>query len=449
MLLNKSGGKPSPRPQGCFQEVRSSGLGVPPFGRKARRWGQACGTGLGPASWGRCPAGPGKSSSPASQRTARVIAIFFHLQETLASQNTKMISSIVISQLIDEHRSEANGAALPARGPVAQPQAPPAGPRLATPGGVSVHRAFALLPGRLEIQTPAETQGPETELPPREKPCRGPPKGFASITITARRLGPPARTLVWGAAGASLCARCQARDSLLEVPSALAAGADPCRHEGTSTCTELSRSSSAMRLEPPEAHARPSEGECWVRSVDGGGARGAPGATQPGSGPLLFSSCVHLQVSQQSPNSIYYLDRSLAVPIEPPQPAGPKVHRSVLSLHLSCSSHGLTAGGADGTAMGGGPGSGHLRELPRESPSLLGPPGSVLKRHPSLAQAHLGTGTCPWGGSPLLENPELADVGAHRATVRNRMEGRATRHTGLHANQLSIHIPGWSYVAGE
>lgn len=378
-------------------------------------------------------------------------------KDTLASQNTKMISSIVISQLIDEHKSEANGAASPAPSTVAQPHACPTRPPLANPGGVSVNSAFAFLPGRLEIQTPAEARGPETELPPKEKPCSGPPKGFASITITARRLGPPARTVVWGAARASLYTKCQAQDTLLEEPSALATGADPCRHKGPFTCTELSRNSSVMRLEFPEARARLCEGhECWVTKLDGRGHRFAPGATQPGKGPLVFSSCVHLRVSQQCPNSIYYLDRSLSVPIEPPQLAGPKVHRSVLSLNLSCSSHGLTAGGAGGTAMGGGPGSRDLQqELPRESQSLLGRRrkpavrGPFLKQHPSLAQVHMGTGTCPWDGSPLLENPEFADVGTHQATVRNGKEGHAVHQSSLHASQLSIHIPGWSYAAGD
>lgn len=394
----------------------------------------------------------GRSSSPPPRRTARVTAVFFHPQETLASQSTKMMSSIVISQLLDERQSEAHGAALPAPGAVTQPHACPARPPPAHPGDVSVHRAFVLLPGGLEVQTPAETQGPETEPPPKGEPCGGPPKGFASITITARRLGPPARTLVWGAAGASLDTRSQAQDTLLEAPSALATGADPCRRGGPFTCTELSRNSSVMRLQLPEAHTGPREAECWVTTVDGGGKRFGPGAAQPGRGPLLFSSCVHLRVSQQCPNSIYYLDRSLSVPIEPPRLAGPKVHRSVLSLHLSCSSHGLPAGGAGGTAVGGGPGSGDLRqELPRASHSLLGPrrkpavQASFLKRHPSLAQVHLGTGTCPWGGSALLENPEFTDVGTRQATVRSGKQG----HSGLHTSQLSIHIPGWSYVAGE
>lgn len=420
-----------------------TGLGVPPFGRKAQRRAQERGAGLGPENWVQHPAGPGKSSSPAPQRTARIIAVFFCSQESLAPQNTKMISSIVISQLIDERKSEAHAAALP--------HTCPTRPTLAHPGGVSVNRAFALLPGRLEIQAPAAMQGPETELPPKEEPCSGPPKGFASITITARRLGPPARTLVWGAAGASLYTKCQAQDTLLEAPSALATGADPCCHTGPLTCTELSRNSSVMRLALPEAHARLREGECWVTQADGGGNGFAPGATRPGKGPLLFSSCVHLRVSQQCPNSIYYLDRSLSVPIERPPLAGPSVHRSVLSLHLSCSSHGRPAGGAGGPAAGGGPGRGDPRqELPGASRSLLGPRrkpavrASFLKRHPSLAQVHLGTSTCPWGGSPLLENPESADVGTRQAAARSGKEGRS----GLHASQLSIHIPGWSYVAG-
>ncbi|XP_059951939.1 (E2-independent) E3 ubiquitin-conjugating enzyme FATS isoform X2 [Mesoplodon densirostris] len=375
---------------------------------------------------------------------------------TLASQNTKMISSIVISQLIDENKSKENGAELPV------PCAYPMKLSLANRSGVTINRAFEFLPGGLGIQTQAGERGPATE-PPRkeEKPCSGSQKGFASITITARRVGPPASTLVWEAVGDPLCIKCRAQDALLGDPSALAGGADPSRHHGPFTCTEFSRNSSVMGLKVPEAHARLCEGhEYWITNVDNREDHFSPSTprSQEGKSPLVFSSCVHLRVSQPCPNSIYYLDRSLSVPIEPPRLAGPKMHRSVLSLNLNCSSHRLTPDGVGGTANGEPISRALKLELTEGNQNLLGPrwnlglQESFLKDNPSLGRVHLGTagtGMCPWRGSPPLEN---TDAGSNQISVRKGKENHAAHcHTGGHghANQLSIHIPGWSYTAGD
>ncbi|XP_070337143.1 (E2-independent) E3 ubiquitin-conjugating enzyme FATS isoform X4 [Equus asinus] len=379
-------------------------------------------------------------------------------EETLASQNTKMISSIVISQLIDENKSKENGAALPAPCAVAQPPACPMKQSLANRSGVTISRAFTFLPGRLGIQTPAEERGSESERPPKEeKLCGGPQKGFASITITARRVGPPASTLVWEAVGDPMCNKCRAQDALLRDPSALASGVAPLQYHGPFACTEFSRNSSVMRLKLPEAHTQLCEGhEYWITNGDNRENSFSPDTPQSGKSPLVFSSCVHLRVSQQCPNSIYYLDRPLSVPIEQPHLTSPKMHRSVLLLNLNCSSHRLTPDGVDGTANGEPISSALKQELTEGNKNLLGPrwnPGlqeSFLKENVSLEQVHLGTGTCPWSGSPPLENTEFTDVGTNLVTVRKGKEDHATHcHTSSHTNQLSIHIPGWSYRTGD
>ncbi|XDC86846.1 hypothetical protein R6Z07F_018019 [Ovis aries] len=375
---------------------------------------------------------------------------------TLASQNTKMISSIVISQLIDENKSKENGAAPPA------PCAYPMKPSLANRSRVTINRAFEFLPGGLGVQTPAGEPGLETKLPPKEeKPCSGSQKGFASITITARRVGPPASTLVWEAVGDPLCVKCRAQDALLGDPSALAGDADPTQHHGPFTCTEFSRNSCVMGSKVPKAHAQLCEGHgYWITSVDHREDHFSPGTSRSraGKSPLVFSSCVHLRVSQSCPNPIYYLDRSLSVPVEPPQLAGPKMHRSVLSLNLSCSSHRLTPDGVDDTENRE-PGSRALKpELREGDQDLLGPrwnlglQGSFLKENPSLGQMRFGNleaGRGPWRGSLPSEN---AEAGTNQITMRKRKEDQATRcpTRGHHqANQLSIHIPGWSYTAGD
>ncbi|GAB5578880.1 (E2-independent) E3 ubiquitin-conjugating enzyme FATS isoform X8 [Prionailurus iriomotensis] len=376
--------------------------------------------------------------------------------ETLASQNPKMISSVVISQLIDENKSKANRAALPAPC-VPALHARPAKPSRATRSGVSISRAFALLPGKRAIQTPARKPGPDPELPSNEeKPCSGPQRGFASITITARRVGPPASALAWEAVGDPLCTKCTAQGALLGDPSAPAGGTYPRPHHGPFACTEFSRNCSVVTLKLPETHPRPCGGhECWVTNVDNRENGFPPGAPQAGKRPLVFSSCIHLRVSQQCPNSIYYLDRSLSVPIEQPQLAGPKMHRSVLSLHLNCSSYRLTPDGVDGTENGGPMSRALKPELAEGNQTLLGPrwnPGlhkSLLKENPSPEQVHLRPSACAWSGSPLLENTAFSEVGANQVTGRKGKEDCAARHAGDGANQLSIHIPGWSYTAGS
>uniref|UniRef100_A0A7N5JKK0 Centrosomal protein C10orf90 N-terminal domain-containing protein n=1 Tax=Ailuropoda melanoleuca TaxID=9646 RepID=A0A7N5JKK0_AILME len=318
-----------------------------------------------------------------------------------------MISSLVISQLIDENKSKANRAALPA--PCAPAlHAHPARPSRVNRSGVSISRAFALLPG-----------GPDTELRPNEdKPCSGSQRGFASITITARRVGPPASTLAWEAVGDPRCTECRAQGALLRDPFAPVGAADPRRHQGPFPCAEFSRNCSVVRVKARDADPPLCEGrQYWITDVDNRENSFPPGAPRSGKAPLVFSSCVHVRVSQQCPNSIYYLDRSLSVPIEQPPLAGPKMHRSVLSLSLNCSSHGLTPDGADGTAKEGPICRALKQELAKGNRNLLGPrwnpglQGSFLKENPSLEQVHLGSRTCPWRGSRLLENEAFSGVG--------------------------------------
>nr|XP_021579055.1 (E2-independent) E3 ubiquitin-conjugating enzyme FATS isoform X10 [Ictidomys tridecemlineatus] len=375
-------------------------------------------------------------------------------KEALTSQNSRMISSIVISQLIDENKPREPGAALPLPCAIAQPRACPTKPASTSRSRVSIHRALALLPGKLGVHRRSDERGSEAERLPTADP--GLRKGFASITITARRVRPAASALVWGTVGESPCPRCRAEDALLGVPSAVTDGAQPHQHHGPFDCAECPRNGSVTRLKVPEARAGLCAGnEYWVTHVDHQESGFSADPRPSGKTPLAFSSCVHLQVSRQCQNSIYYLDKSLSVPVEPPQIASPKVHRSVLSLNLSCSSHGLTADGVDGPANREPMSSGLRQELAEGNPNLQSPRWSPAlqeshsKENPSLGRVHLGTGACPWSSSPLSENIELADVGTNLDTVRKGKEDHAAPGTSSHAEQLAIHIPGWSYKAGE
>nr|XP_051684800.1 (E2-independent) E3 ubiquitin-conjugating enzyme FATS [Oryctolagus cuniculus] len=352
-----------------------------------------------------------------------------------------MISSMVIPQLMHEKESKEDGAALALPCAIARPRACHMKTAPTTRSGVHLHSAFALLPGGTGIPAPSDEPGPGTGLPPRgEARGGGSHRGFASITITARRIGPPASTLVWGTVGDPPCPKCR-------VDDALAGGTRPQWRQGPVACTEFSRNGSVARMKVPELQAQLCEGrDSWVTHVDHREDSFSAEATPSGQGPLVFSSCVHFRVSQQCPKSMHYLDKSLFIPIQPPATASPQWHRSVLSLNLNCSSHGLTADGVDGPANG----------EPRQRAQSLPSPGCNpalqechLQGSPEgSGQAHLGAG--PWTSSLPLENTEFTGAGTDQDTIMKGAEDHAPhRHARGQASQLSIHIPGWSYTAGE
>ncbi|XP_041522877.1 (E2-independent) E3 ubiquitin-conjugating enzyme FATS isoform X2 [Microtus oregoni] len=369
----------------------------------------------------------------------------------LASQNTKMISPI-ISQLIDERKSMENGALLPLPQAIVQAQLCPPKPASARHSGVNTYRSFA--PDSLGILTPSDEQGLETEpLSTGDDLGRGPQRGFSSITITARRVGPPANSLVWDTVRDSLCPNCRAKDALLQDPPALASGTHLCQHSGSFTCTEFPSRGSIEGMKVPQAHTRLcARQEYWISQMGDKEDSFSSDSSPSRKVPLVFSSCVHLRVSQQCPNAIYYLDKSLSVPLEQPQIASPKVHRSVLSLSLRCSSHRLTADGVDSTANGEPISRALPQELLEGKQDLLGPQlGQPQEGHwkesPALVPVLLGSGTCPRTSSPPLEKVKFADGRRNQVPVRKEKEELATCTTSSHADQLSIHIPGWSYRA--
>ncbi|XP_058527809.1 (E2-independent) E3 ubiquitin-conjugating enzyme FATS isoform X2 [Ochotona princeps] len=361
---------------------------------------------------------------------------------TLISPHAEMMSSLVIPQLLHERDAAESGTTMATPCTNARPHASPRKPTPANQDGTCRQRVFALLPSSTGTVAPPEEPGLGTELSPRVgSPVGDPHKGFASITITARRVNSPASTLPWGTVRNPLCPRCRMEDL-----SALAGGSRPSCNQRSLGCPEFSRNGSVVRLRVPEVQTRLCERrDYWVTSVDDKENSFSARTPPSGQGPLVFSSCVHLRVSQQCPNSIYYLDKSLFVPIQQPPATSPQLHRSVLSLNLNCSSHGLTADGVDGLANG---------EPRRRAQSVPSPRGNLasqechLKRKPSLGQVHLGAGTCSWRGFLPLERPEFSGVHMAQATVGKGDEDHSPhQHTRGHAGQLSIHIPGWSYTA--
>ncbi|XP_069867577.1 (E2-independent) E3 ubiquitin-conjugating enzyme FATS [Dipodomys merriami] len=352
------------------------------------------------------------------------------VKETLASPHPQALSSVVLSRLIEENDPRDSGRPLPLPCALAQPRACPAGP--------AFRRAFDVFPDRRRLPAPPEDPGPPAPAEPAAGPA-GPCKGFASITITARRVRPAAGGPAWEAGGDALCPRCQAEEAARRCPPGLAGGPHPRRPRGPFPCADFPRNGPPGRPGSPEAHARLSAGR------GGPGAHGEdPGGGSPsGQAPLVFSSCVHLRVSRPCPRAIYYLDKTLWVPAEPAPGPRAGTHRSVLSLSLDCSSHRPTADGVDGTAngepRGGGlePGPGrpplHLPGpawLPPWGPAQ--PPDGRPKEKPGPERVCLGTGGFVDAGTPQL------------AVKKRRGE-----HAGGPGGQLSIHIPGWSCRAVE
>ncbi|NWX05698.1 CJ090 protein, partial [Caloenas nicobarica] len=262
-------------------------------------------------------------------------------QESLSSQNTKWILPIVISQMIDENKSKENCPALPVQPMIPQPNAYHTKQSLATHGSVNINRAFTALPSRLEIQaTLGDITSPLDSPIAEEKQSQNLRKGFASITVTARRV----------AAGSSDPAR---GAGAVEEPNAVS--------------PTSSKVPAALRHCPPQGYANqnvsppkiPESGsqfgeapQKWIfdpKNKNGVGLQSSDGREKV---PPSFISCVHLQVSQQCPNTIYYLDKSLNVCIDQPRIKCQKIHRSGLSFNINCSSSRLTADGVDGIANG-------------------------------------------------------------------------------------------------
>ncbi|KAM9067033.1 (E2-independent) E3 ubiquitin-conjugating enzyme FATS isoform X2 [Sarcophilus harrisii] len=374
------------------------------------------------------------------------------------AKETRMISSLLISQLMDERRLQKAAPALPGQGLMLQPAVGAPGQPLA-PGD----QAFSLLPGRMGIRTSSGEAGLGARLFVQEGSRDLPPRrGFSSITITARQVVPGAAPLRWGSAVDPPCSKCGAKDRRVDK-AAPAKGRDP--PPKLPNAPEGSANSPAAPFRAPEPRGPSGQGSpCWVLNPENKENAMIPPAL-PSHGekvPLVFSSCVHLRVSQPGANTVRYLDRSLSVPLGPPPVPGSRVHRSVLSLSLGCSSHRLTADGADRMANAGqeAEAAGPLSPRPAKPGQARAPAawepnckGSRLRESPPGPRVPAGSHPCPWGGTPTPGNPALlpdSGKGTDPSAVgKGRGDGTALYHTVSHPNKLAIHIPGWSYTAGD
>ncbi|XP_071605774.1 (E2-independent) E3 ubiquitin-conjugating enzyme FATS isoform X2 [Heliangelus exortis] len=277
-------------------------------------------------------------TGPQQQRPAEQKAS--SAKEPLSSQNAELISPIVISQMIDENKSKEICPALPLQPTCPQPTAWHMKHSLGNHGPANLDRTLVALPSRLKIQAPpGDTTLSLDSAVAAEKQCPNQQKGFASITITARRVAMGFRSPKFGAGTLQEPKNLSPTSS--KVLGALQRWHPPGQATQSAAVFRISESCSQTTLKPPKQLFDPGKKE---------NSLGHP--SSDGKVPPSFISCVHLQVSHQCPSTIYYLDKSLNVCLDQPRIKRQKIHRSTLSFTINCSSSRLTADGVDGIANG-------------------------------------------------------------------------------------------------
>ncbi|NXC08682.1 CJ090 protein, partial [Orthonyx spaldingii] len=357
-------------------------------------------------------------------------------KESLPSQNTTLISPVIIAQ-IDEDKSKGNQPSLPMQALIPQPRACHTKPSLPNHGSAIVSRTFLVLPSRLEIQASLEdTMSPSDS--PSPKQCPRQQRGFAYITVTARRVSVGAAELARGPGAGQGPSTVSPTSS--KVPAAL--GCWPPPAHANQPPLEVSESSSKLGEEPQNRLLDPGIKE------DGVGLQSRDGREKV---PPSFISRVQLQVSQPCPNTIYYLDKSLNVCIDQPRVKCQKTYRSTLSFRLKCNLSGLTADGVDGIANG----EPMEERAPRKLPGSNGAPlrahlsadfteNEVIEKE-NTKEGHLGS---KYPSQSVFSSglPAFVDIprGPHNAVAAKEED----EQPGSHHTVFSLPIPNSSDEAG-
>ncbi|RMC11259.1 hypothetical protein DUI87_11377 [Hirundo rustica rustica] len=273
---------------------------------------------------------------------------------------------------------------------------------------------------------------------PSPNQCPSQQRGFASITVTARRV---------------------------PVVSADIARAPGAGQEPNAASPTSSRVPAVLKRWPPPAHANQPPlklskscsilGEGPQKQLFDPGIKEDGVALQSSDGrqkmPPSFISCVHLQVSQPCPNTIYYLDKSLNVRIDQPRVKCQKMYRSTLSLSLKCSLSGLTADGVDGIANG----EPMEERAPRELPGANGAPlrahlsadftGNKVIKKERTKEGRLGS-KYPLQSVFASGLPAFVDI--PRGPLKAAAAKEEDEQPGRHHAVFSIQIPNSSSEAG-
>ncbi|XP_042314955.1 (E2-independent) E3 ubiquitin-conjugating enzyme FATS isoform X2 [Sceloporus undulatus] len=370
-------------------------------------------------------------------------------KDSCPSPNAKMISSILISQMINENKSKENKAAFSMQSVITQSDAYHMNQSLANHSSVNINRAFILLPRRLGIQITSDDSAFGTDIDSKGiRQCHKQKKGFASITITARQVVPPCnrKTQV----DTSSCLKCQEiKSPMSTLPASKGTGLhQPCRPLDTQGCCK-NKNATKIRISEPCPQLSKSG---WISNTENKeNGLVSPGNNHNKEAPISFTSSLHLSISQHNPNAIYYVDKSLSVPVNQPQTRNQKIHRSVVSFSLNCSSPSLTPDGVDGLANGELITEVLKTKLPEHGKPLLEAiwnadlKESYSLRRQTLEKESLGT-ECLWKDtSPLTlsvaDSPQGLD---HLRSTKSNDGNSSDTHT-----LLSSHMPHWTYDEGE
>ncbi|XP_021254623.1 centrosomal protein C10orf90 homolog isoform X4 [Numida meleagris] len=293
-------------------------------------------TGAAWKQWGSNGTGTGQQQESAAERKPS------STEESLSSTNRKLISPVVISQMIDENKLKENWSALLMQAVTPQPSACHTKQSLTNRGSVNINSTFTILPSRLEIQSSLDDTTSPSDCPITDgKQCQKQQKGFASITITARRVTAGSSDPNWGPRAVPEPLAVSPTTS--EIPAALRHRLSPDQANPKVTPSRASDRCSKLGEELRKRFFSRRNGE------NGAGLQSSDGREKV---PPSFISSVRLRVSQQCPNSIYYIDKSLNVCLDRPRIKCQKMYRSALSFNINCSSSRLTADGVDGIGNG-------------------------------------------------------------------------------------------------
>ncbi|KAJ6668958.1 hypothetical protein lerEdw1_007767 [Lerista edwardsae] len=372
---------------------------------------------------------------------------------SLPSQNTKMMSSMVISQLIDKTKSKENKAAFPMQPVITQSDGYHINQSLANHKSVNISRAFILLPRRLGIQLSSDDSVLGTNSSTKEEThCPNHKKGFASITITARRVVPPPCILQEAASDPSHL-KCPEGKPLTNtvVASKETELVQFCRPLQPQGCCQ-SRNATKMKVCEPCPQLCQGQSDSISSPGDKANRMVPPQNSNSKQAPASFTSSIHLSISQQCPNTIYYLDKSLSVPIDQPQSNHQKTHRSVVSFNINCSSPSLTPDGVDGLANGELITEALKTKLPEESKSPLRAHwNAALKENyvdkkQTLEMESSGTQYLSKGPSPSLA---LTVVRGPQGLDQLSLTKTNDEHSNDNHVTLSPHIPHRTFDEGE
>ncbi|KAJ1141243.1 hypothetical protein NDU88_007577 [Pleurodeles waltl] len=273
-------------------------------------------------------------------------------KDAVGSYNSKLISSAVISHLIDENKSEENGPALPLRSVITESNAYNIKQSLDNLSSVNINRAFRSFPSRLGIEAAPVVNVSRTDLSRIEsKQCQSLNKGFTSITITSRKTYPPYDQTAEVVACDQICLRCRGSGAS-EIASSSLKNLEANAQWKPVCCQKSLKNSLSTKVKVFGFHPPESDGKtAWAFS---------DGKTEKMDLPLMsnfkkkeqcsFHSFVYHTVSPQCPGAIYYLDKSLSLPLFRPVAKDQSIERSVLSLKVRCYSSRSAVDGVLGTS---------------------------------------------------------------------------------------------------